>query len=129
MNPLGASDREGIMKIKVNLRKGRKVEASVGGHVVITDQPRDRGGDDTAPSPFLIFLASLATCTGYSIYDFCLTRDIPTANLQLVMRTERDDASRMVTRIEIEIQLPPEFRRSVKGLSSERWISARSKNT
>ena len=97
------------MEIKVNLLDGRRVSASIGSHVVVTDQPKTRGGGDTALSPFHLFLASLATCSGYYLYDLCLTRDIPADGLQLVMRTERDEASRMVTRIEIEIQLPPEF--------------------
>jgi ribosomal protein S12 methylthiotransferase accessory factor len=74
----------------------------VGSHVIHADQPPATGGDDSAPSPFDLFLASLATCAGYYVLAFCQARGIPTDGLALV---ERPDAGH----IELEIQLPPGF--------------------
>jgi ribosomal protein S12 methylthiotransferase accessory factor len=51
--------------IKVTLDDGRRVPTHLNdGRQVTTDQPVDERGTDTAPTPFDIFLASLATCAG-----------------------------------------------------------------
>src|SRR6187551_2994305 len=39
---------------------GKRVEATVGRHHIVTDQTLAHGGDDSAPEPFELFLASLA---------------------------------------------------------------------
>src|SRR3954465_13510616 len=36
-------------------------------HVVSADEPRDAGGDDTAPSPQELLAASLASCTAITM--------------------------------------------------------------
>jgi uncharacterized OsmC-like protein len=44
---------------------GESYEVSVRGHRVIVDQPADAGGQDTAPTPTELFVASLATCVAF----------------------------------------------------------------
>ena len=97
------------MDIDVHLRDGLRVEASLKNHVVLTDQPVKAGGDDTAPAPFDLFLASIATCAGYFVQRFCRERDIPTGGITLDMRTTRDPDTHMIGKIEIEIHLPADF--------------------
>jgi ribosomal protein S12 methylthiotransferase accessory factor len=79
------------------------------GFDIVTDQPASDGGDNSAPSPFELFLTSLATCAGYFVVAFCQQRDIPTDDIHLVQRMERDDQSHMVSKITIEVSLPPSF--------------------
>lgn len=97
------------MEITVNLAGGKKVEAEIKGLRVVTDQPKENGGEGSAPAPFDLFLASIATCSGYYVLDFCRARDIPTEGIQLVMRMERNTEKRMIGKISIEIRLPAEF--------------------
>ena len=97
------------MEIAVRLGEGQRVEAEVKGQVIKTDQPAKHGGNGTAPAPFDLFLASIATCAGFYVLNFCRTRDIPTDGISLTTRTTRDEASRMISEIGIEIKLPPEF--------------------
>ncbi|GAA2001188.1 OsmC family protein [Catenulispora subtropica] len=35
------------------------------GHAVLVDQPAGAGGDDTAPTPTALFVASLASCVAF----------------------------------------------------------------
>ena len=97
------------MEIPVNLGAGRSVEAVVGDHTVKTDQPVKDGGGGTAPSPSDLFLASIAACAGYYVLDFCLERKIPTDGIGVVMRTHKNETTKMMDRVELEIKLPPEF--------------------
>ena len=88
---------------------GKRVVAEFDGVRVETDQPKRAGGQGSAPSPFDLFLASLATCTGYYVLTFCQKRDIRTDDITLTLSTTRDEESRMLTRIDIRVQLPEEF--------------------
>ncbi len=97
------------MDMRVELQGGMKVAAHFAGFTVVTDQPPKDGGDGSAPSPFALFQASLATCAGYYVLAFCVQRGLPTDGIELLQRTVPDPDSRMVGRIELEIHLPAGF--------------------
>jgi len=95
-------------EILVTLPGGRRVEALVGGHVIRTDQPRDNGGEDTAPSPFQLFLASLGTCAGIFIQGFCARRGIPFEGIRL-RETVALDPQGTLEKVCLDIELPASF--------------------
>jgi putative redox protein len=95
-------------EIVVTLPGGRRVDAQVGAHTVHTDQPRDNGGDDTAPSPFELFLASIGTCAGIFVQGFCARRDLPTAGIRIVERMQYAPDGTL-TGVDLDIQVPPGF--------------------
>jgi putative redox protein len=97
------------MEIPVTMNGDRTVEVVIGGHMIRTDQPTKNGGRDTAPSPSDLFLASIATCAGYYVLDFCLGRKIPTDGIGVTMRIHKNDGTKMMTRIDLEIKLPQDF--------------------
>jgi len=74
------------------------VDAHFGSFVVKTDQPSDGGGWNTAPTLFKMFLASLATCAGYNVLEFCRKRGISTDGLRLIQRLETDAGTRMASK-------------------------------
>jgi ribosomal protein S12 methylthiotransferase accessory factor len=95
--------------IQVSFPGGVRVDAGYKGFVIQTDQPIYEGGTGAAPAPFDLFLASLATCAGYFVLVFCRERKIPTDGMALAMRTEKNPETKMISRISIEILLPPGF--------------------
>jgi ribosomal protein S12 methylthiotransferase accessory factor len=97
------------MDIRVSFPSGRKVEAQVGPHVVTTDQSLEHGGTGTAPEPFDLFLASLATCAGFYVLSFCQARNIPTTGIELVQHHRFDEQTHRLTRVDWEILLPDGF--------------------
>jgi putative redox protein len=97
------------MEITVDFAGGTRVDAHFGSFVVATDQPLAHGGQNTAPSPFELFLASLATCAGFYVLGFCKMRGISTNGIRLIQRIERDAATKLVSKVLQEIQLPAEF--------------------
>ena len=52
-------------EIKVAFSGGLRIDAEYRGFLIKTDQPVADGGEGSAPAPFDLFLASLATCAGY----------------------------------------------------------------
>ena len=85
------------------------METTVRGFTIATDQPVSDGGNNTAPSPFDLFLASIATCAGYYVAAFCLARSISTDNIRLTQTVHRNEATHMVESIDIVICLPQGF--------------------
>jgi ribosomal protein S12 methylthiotransferase accessory factor len=96
-------------ELRVVFGDNYKIDVEYKGFTVKTDQPVRDGGDETAPSPFDLFLASLAACAGYYALAFCRERRIVTEGLGVTMRTERAEGSRMIDKITITVDLPPGF--------------------
>lgn len=96
-------------ELKVVFGDKYKIDVEYKGYVVKTDQPVRDGGDATAPSPFDLFLASLAACAGFYAVAFCRERQIPTESLGVTMTTERGEVSKMIDKVTITIDLPSGF--------------------
>lgn len=92
----------------ITLPGKRRVDAAFGHHVVHTDQPLDNGGEDTAPSPFNLFLAALGTCAGIFVQGFCAKRNLPYEGIRLVQRPSYGPDGTL-TAVDIDILLPPDF--------------------
>jgi putative redox protein len=65
-----AGDGQGM---DVRFVAGEAYEVRVRGHRVVVDQPAEAGGQDGAPTPTELFVASLATCVAFYAGRF-LTR-------------------------------------------------------
>ncbi len=58
-------------RIQIKFPGGKRVDAVLGEQVIQTDQSVAHGGSGSAPEPFDLFLASLATCAGLYVLVFC----------------------------------------------------------
>jgi ribosomal protein S12 methylthiotransferase accessory factor len=94
------------MDITVTFPGNKKVDAAFLDQVVHTDQPVMGGGDGTAPTPFQLFLASLATCAGIYVLGFLQNRSIPSDGVSLVQHHEFDPETRKLTKVDLEILVP-----------------------
>jgi putative redox protein len=93
----------------VDFPGGARVDAHFGPFTVATDQPTSGGGANSAPSPFALFLASIGTCAGIYVLNFCRQRGISTEGIRIVENTTTDPATGMVVNLLLDIQLPPDF--------------------
>ena len=94
------------MEIKVNFLDNLRLEARFDDFTVVTDQPIRYKGDGSAPSPFDYFLASSALCAAYFVRVYCLSRDIPTENIQLSQNNIVDPENRYNQIFQIQVELP-----------------------
>jgi len=97
------------MKFDITLVANKKVDAHYRDFTINSDQPIAGGGDNTAPSPFELFLASIGMCTGFYVSAFCQSRSIPTDNIKITQTVVRNDTTHIVEKVMIDINLPPDF--------------------
>jgi putative redox protein len=95
-------------EITVTLPGGRRVDAQIGDHVVHTDQPRDNGGEDSAPSPFDLFLASIGACAGIFVQGFCQKRGLAFGDIRIQEHVRYDDEGGLAG-VDLDIELPADF--------------------
>ena len=95
--------------MEITFPGGVQVNALFDGFEVASDQPARNGGENTAPSPFDFFLASLGTCAGFFALRFCQQRKLSTEGLRLQLTTERNAESKRLDRVKITMQLPNDF--------------------
>jgi ribosomal protein S12 methylthiotransferase accessory factor len=97
------------MDMKIYFPGGKRVYADYRGFTIKTDQPVMGGGDDSAPAPFDLFLASIGTCAGIYVLGFLQHRGLPTEGASLEMSTHYDRATGYVDKIDILVHLPAGF--------------------
>jgi ribosomal protein S12 methylthiotransferase accessory factor len=96
-------------EIEVSFPGGKRVDAQIGSFLIKTDQPVKAGGEGSAPAPFDLFLASMASCAGIFALGFCQTRSIPTEGLGLRMVCSWDQVRKLYTQVEFKLTLPTAF--------------------
>jgi putative redox protein len=91
------------MEMEIVFPGEAQVDARIGDLVIPTNQ------DGSAPAPFGLFLASIGTCAGIYVLSFCRQRGIPTENIRIVQRMHSNPLTRMIEKIDLDIQVPPDF--------------------
>lgn len=97
------------MELKISFPENQQVSVDVGAFQILTDQAKKYGGDDKAPSPYSLFLASIAACEGYYLLKFCEARKIDHKKVNVKMVYEWEDKESGSPLFELKIELPPDF--------------------
>ncbi len=131
--------------VEVRHLGGDRLRIQVRGHELLADQPVEDGGEDSAPTPTELFLASLAGCVAFYAEGFLRRHGLSTAGLtvacdygwardptrvgEVELRVEaprltperREAFSRVIERCAIHntLRQPPEVRFEVHGLDTE----------
>jgi len=95
--------------VTVTFPGGKRVDATYNGFTHKTDQPPAGGGEGSAPAPFDLFLASLATCAGIYVLSFCQQREIPTEGMSLEQHMTWDPETHRIGTITLSIKVPEGF--------------------
>lgn len=95
--------------MEITFDGGKVITAHLHGHTIRTDQPVNQGGENSAPSPFELFLASIGTCAGIYVKSFCDNRKISTHDIKIIQTAEYDKQTGLPVNIKLDIKLPPDF--------------------
>lgn len=90
-------------EMKIIFPNNKEVNALYKGFTIKTDQ------NDSAPAPFDLFLASLGTCSGIYVLNFIKNRKLSTEGLEINMSFQKDEKTRQMTKINMDIKLPKDF--------------------
>lgn len=96
-------------ELTVTFPGGKRVIADLDGFEIATDQSLKNGGQASAPEPFDLFLASLATCAGIYVLGFCQKRNIPHDGLSLTQTWERHEKTKRLEKIRMTVHVPSGF--------------------
>ncbi|BCJ75862.1 hypothetical protein CS0771_54060 [Catellatospora sp. IY07-71] len=93
--------------LQVRHDHGERYEITVRGHRILVDQPVDVGGENAAPTPVELFVASLAGCVAYYAGRFLARHGITREGLgvHVAYRMAADRPAR-VTAIDLTVTVP-----------------------
>jgi putative redox protein len=94
------------MEVKVERLCKASFMVQARSHLVLCDQPKTNGGADTGMTPPELFLASLGTCVGYHVAQYCDTRDLKCESLEVHVQGEIMPHPGRIGRIVIQVLLP-----------------------
>lgn len=106
--------------IDVTFPGGRRVNAVVGNHIVCSDQAVEDGGEDSAPSPFSLFLASLATCAGITAISFAKRVGHSGEGIAVRLISHYLEAENRYDEITYEVTIPDDFPEKFRAKLVER---------
>ena len=95
--------KEDFLDLTITFPGDLQVNAEYGPFKIETNQ------DGTTPPPFALFLASIGTCAGIYVLNFCRQRNLPTKGLQIVQKMQSDPLTRMIKKMTLDITLPNGF--------------------
>jgi len=102
-------------QMEISFVVGESYEIAVRGHRILVDQPTEAGGQDTAPTPTELFVASLASCIAFYAGRYLSRHGCDRTGLSVsasydlaASRTAR------VSAVRISLKVPT-------GLPAERW--------
>ena len=85
---------------------GDRLAITVRSHRITADQPLEDGGEDLAPTPTELFLASLAGCVGFYAERFLRRRNVSTEGLVVSCACQWAHEPLRVGEIELTVEAP-----------------------
>ena len=108
--------------LRVEHRGGDQFDVAVRGHVISVDQPIEAGGEDTAPTPTELFVASLASCVAFYARRYLARHDLPTRGLAVEATFDMSARPARVSGVDLRVILPvgvpPERRDALLAVAS-----------
>jgi putative redox protein len=94
--------------IVAHVLDGAKIQTRIDEKFVLdSDQPLPYG-DDTAPAPYDIFLAGVASCTAYFAQRYCRKWNLPHAGVRVELEPIFN-AAHVLTDLKLQVRVPADF--------------------
>jgi uncharacterized OsmC-like protein len=78
-------------------------------HMVVVDQPESNGGSDVAMTPPELFLASVGTCIGFYVAEYCASRKLDCEDLEIRVSADLLRPPSRLGNIRVDVNLPVEL--------------------
>ena len=115
-------DAEASRRVRVDYEAGDRFRIAVRQHTITVDQPASEGGEDAAPTPTELFIASLASCVAFYARRFAARHDIPTDGLAVTaefsMASHPARVGAITLQLHVRAELSPEQQASLLAVAS-----------
>ena len=81
-------------------------ETTVGKHRLTIDVPSNIGGKDRGPMPPQLFIASLGSCVGALVAEYCERHEVDTRDMAVDVDFDKTDHPSRLTNIKVTVRLP-----------------------
>ena len=98
--------RDIIGKVSTYYKGDMLFESRLGNHRVLVDVPTSMGGSDRAPTPPEYFIASLGSCVGAFVVNYCQQAGLDAAGLKVDVAFDKAEDPTRLTNQKISITLP-----------------------
>lgn len=93
-------------KVTTHYKGDMLFESKLGNHSVLIDVPAGMGGSDRGPTPPELFIASLGSCVGAFVANYCGKSGVDTKDMTVDVTFDKvEDPTRLVN-LKIEVNLP-----------------------
>jgi putative redox protein len=96
-------------RVRVDHEAGDRFRIAVRQHTITVDQLASDGGEDTAPTPTELFVASLASCVAFYARRFASRHGIPIEGLAVTADFSMASHPARVGEITLQVHLPGEL--------------------
>ena len=108
---------------KITFPGNKKIDVEFKHFKIKTDQAKENEGDESAPEPFDIFIASLGACAGIYAKLFCDVRKLSTDQMHLFIDVVFKEGQKLMEQVNITLhvnELFPEkyIKPIIKSMSS-----------
>lgn len=93
--------------LHVDHEGGDRFGIDIRGHRITVDQPTEIGGEDTAPTPTELLVASLASCVAFYARRYLARHGLDPEGLTVDAAYELGSRPARVATLELELHLPP----------------------
>lgn len=95
-----------MAEVLVRHERNDRFAIDVRGHRIYVDQPLSDGGEDTAPTPTELLVASLASCVGFYARRYLERHDLPFEGMTVSASYEMADKPPRVGCVDVHIGVP-----------------------
>ncbi len=96
------------MKVKATRRQGYAHSLTARQHALIADEPHEKGGADTAPTPQELLALSLASCTAITVEMYAERKGWDVGRVEVEVDYERDEKGEC-SRFDVLLRVPAEL--------------------
>jgi putative redox protein len=105
-----------FMNVKVRCLGDQRFEMTARTHKILSDQPFDNDGTDSAMTPPELFLSSLGACAAYYAEEYLQVRGLPLEDLELRVSAVKGERPARIVSLEIDVIAPGLTQRHRDGL-------------
>jgi putative redox protein len=104
------------MNVKVRCLGGEKFEVTARSHKVLSDQPVENDGTDSAMTPPELFLSALGSCSAYYAEEYLRVRGLPDEELEIRISAAQGGWPARIVALRINVIAPGLTQRHRDGL-------------